>query len=93
MGLGNRINDDSRKGAKDAKNKQKVKPEILNSKQIQMIKMHIIPDNLVSNFDPGFECFGLFHISSFGIRNLIRERLGAKNFVEVVLLNILSVRI
>ncbi len=40
-----------------------------------------------------FECFGLFRISSFGIRIFIRERLGAKNFVEVVLLNILSVRI
>ena len=41
----------------------------------------------------GFECFGLFRISSFGIRIFIRERLGAKNFLEVVLLNILSVRI
>ena len=41
----------------------------------------------------GFECFGLFRISSFGIRIFIRERLGVKNFVEVVLLNILSVRI
>ncbi len=55
----------------------------------------------------GFECFGLFQISSFGIRIFIRwrpfggvypdkgraqDRLGAKNFVEVVLLNILSVR-
>ena len=61
----------------------------------------------------GFECFGLFRISSFGIRIFIRERpfggvypfdslragsdkgraqdrLGAKNFVKVVLLNILS---
>ncbi len=64
----------------------------------------------------GFECFGLFRISSFGIRIFIRERpfggvypfdslragsdkgraqdrVGAKNFVEVVLLNGLSVRI
>ncbi len=41
----------------------------------------------------GFECFGLFRISSFGIRIFIRERLGAINFVEVVLLIILSVRI
>ena len=41
----------------------------------------------------GFECYGLFRISSFGIRIFIRERLGAKNFLEVVLLNILSERI
>ncbi len=41
----------------------------------------------------GFVCFGLFRISSFGIRIFIRELLGAKNFVEVVLLNILSVKI
>ncbi len=56
----------------------------------------------------GFEYFGLFRISSFGIRIFIRERpfggvypdkgraqdrLGAKNFVEVGLLNVLSVSI
>ncbi len=41
----------------------------------------------------GFDCFGLFQISSFGIRILIRGLFGAKIFVEVVLLNILSVRI
>ncbi len=64
----------------------------------------------------GFECFGLFRFSSFGIRIFIwerpfggvypfdslragsdkgraQDRLGAKNFVEVVLLNVLSVRI
>jgi len=49
----------------------------------------------------GFECFGLFRILSFGIRIFIwgrpfgfaQDRLGAKTFVEAVLLNILSVRI
>jgi len=38
------------------------------------------------------EILKLFRISIFGFRILIRWRLGAKNFVEVVLLNILSVR-
>jgi len=49
----------------------------------------------------GFECFGLFRISSFGNRIFIlcgsfgfaQDRLGSKNFVEVVLLNILLIRI
>ena len=30
----------------------------------------------------GFEYFGLFRISSFGIRIFIRERLGEKIFIE-----------
>jgi len=39
------------------------------------------------------EILKLFRISIFGFRILIRERLGAKIFVEVVQLKILSVRI
>ncbi len=41
----------------------------------------------------GFECSGLLRIWSLGIRILIRGRLGAINFVEVVLLNISKGRI
>jgi hypothetical protein len=64
-----------RKGRQD-----QTKVETRNSKQIQMINNHKIPNNLVSDFE--------LRNSDFN-----RGRLGAKNFVEVVLLNILSVRI
>jgi hypothetical protein len=60
LGLGNRINDDSRKGAKGAK------------------------------FGEIGKYFSLRSWRPFGFA---QDRLGAKNFVEVVLLNILSVRI
>jgi hypothetical protein len=43
-------------------------------------------------FALGFVCFGLFRISIFGFWIFFRWRLGAMNFVEVVVLNILNVR-
>jgi len=58
LGLGNRISDDSRKGAKDAK------------------------------FGEIGKYLSLRSWRPFGFA---QDRLGAKNFVEVVLLNILSV--
>ncbi len=50
---------------------------------------------IVSYFDVRISNLNLilFRISCIGFRILTRGRLGAKNFVEVVLLNILSVRI
>ena len=68
FGLRNREKDDPRKGAKDAKYNLNYKFEIRNSKQFQMIKNTKSQTNSfwISIFR--FECFGLFEISSFGIR-------------------------
>ena len=51
-----------------------------------------VPNEPVSDFVIGFGLLGLFRISIFGFRFLFWWRLGAINFVEVILLNIEKVR-
>ena len=69
------------------------KLEIRNSKQFQMIKNQKVPNKPVSDFDIRISDFvSLLIVVRLAAHHPEQSRRGAKNFVEVVLSNILSAR-
>ena len=90
--LQNRKRDDSRKD-EVSNPKFEIRKRLRGSKQIQMFKKQKILNAPISDFNFGFVGFGLFRISIFGFRIFFRGRLGAINFLAVVLFSILKARI